>query len=236
MAPMPRCSAPGAVSCTAAQLHGFATEITPSTLNTWIWRSNRVRQGPIWDAALIEKRSHRYGRALRLVERGLELDSAPEVHFDLVCAHGDLLRELGRVDQSIATFERALTAPDGDHQVYRANIGMAEGLRLNAKYKEGLTYVARAEQATGADRSADQHSYLHHLKGNLLFPLGEAAACFAEQEKGAQIWPRVRGGGSTNQSTWRNGGCRIPPRSNAERETPIRGERQPLQPATTFQV
>ncbi len=155
------------------------------------------------EAANLEVEIHRNERALRLVERALELDATQQVRFDLVCIHGDILRALGQVDHSIGAFETALETAMGDDQTCRANIGLAEGLRIRGRYRDGLACLIEAEAAGEAVDSAAYLGRVHGLKGNLHFPLGENEECLAAHEKAlhygqesgsAEIQARAYGG------------------------------------------
>ncbi len=135
------------------------------------------------DAAIGEVKARRHERARQLVERALKLDTTPAIRFDLVCVHGDLLRELGQTDQSVIAFEDALERAIGEDQACRANIGLAEGLRIRGRYRDGLAKLSAAETAAGTMRSVEFLARVHGLKGNLYFPLGEIDKCMAAHEK-----------------------------------------------------
>jgi len=94
-----------------------------------------------------------------------------------------LLRELGQVDQSIAAFENTIETAMGDEQSCRANIGLAEGLRIRGRHREGLACLSIAEIAGETVGSAEYLARVHVLKGNLYFPLGEKDNCTAAHEK-----------------------------------------------------
>ena len=70
-----------------------------------------------------------------------------------------------------------------DEQACLANIGLAEGLRIRARYQEGLECLFDAEAAAEAIGSAEFLSRIHGLKGNFYFPLGDVNLCMAEHEK-----------------------------------------------------
>jgi len=134
-------------------------------------------------AADLEAGFHRHERARQLTERGLQLEGPPDVHFDLTCRHGDLLRETGQAEASLAAFGAALEAVSTDDQTCRANIGMAEGLRITAKYSEGLEYASAAVNAANSAGSDEYLSRAHSLKGAMHFPLGQVERCIEEHDK-----------------------------------------------------
>ncbi len=138
------------------------------------------------EAAIGESEKRRYEPARRLVERALELDTTQQVRFDLICRHGDILRELGQADQSITAFENAIEIAVGDDQSCLANMGLAEGLRIRGRQHEGLACLSIAEASAEAMGSAAYLARVHGLKGNLYFPLGEIDKCMTAHEKALQ--------------------------------------------------
>ena len=59
---------------------------------------------------------------------------------------------------------------------------MAAGMRVNDRIAEGLAALDEAEPLATASALALDLSRLHHLRGNLLFPLGRDADCVREHE------------------------------------------------------
>ncbi len=118
--------------------------------------------------------------ALALVERGLALAAERETRFALLMARGHLLVELGRSGDAIEASRAALGAADSDGERARALIAIAAGMRLNDRIAEGLATLAEAERLTTGATPALELSRLHHLRGNLLFPLGRHAECQRE--------------------------------------------------------
>jgi class 3 adenylate cyclase/tetratricopeptide (TPR) repeat protein len=118
--------------------------------------------------------------ALALVERGLALAAERETRFALLMARGRLLVELGRSGDAIEASRAALDAAAGDGERAQALIAMAAGMRLNDRIAEGLTTLAQAEPLAASAGLALELSRLHHLRGNLLFPLGRQAECLRE--------------------------------------------------------
>ena len=134
-------------------------------------------------AAKSETEANRHELALRLVKRALELNTEPDVRFDLTCLHGDLLRDLGQADASIAAFEDSVKFTENDLQVCRANIGLAEGLRIRGRYDEGLECLTAAQTSAEAIDSAEFLSHIFWLKGNLHFPMGNIDKCLNAHEQ-----------------------------------------------------
>ncbi|HEV7576857.1 MAG TPA: adenylate/guanylate cyclase domain-containing protein [Caldimonas sp.] len=129
---------------------------------------------------------YRHSAALELAERGIALAAEPATRFALLMARGRLLVELGRSGDAIEASRAALAVAAGADERARALIAMAAGMRLNDRIAEGLATLDEAEPlARGASLSLEL-SRLHHLRGNLLFPLGRATECLREHKLALQ--------------------------------------------------
>ncbi len=139
-----------------------------------------------WVAAREQATGHRLDLAAQLAGRGQALaGDAPTAHA-LACLHGDLLRETGSIDESIAAFEQALTqAPTGANQA-RAWIGVAHGRGIQDRYAEALEALDQAEQVAESTDNAGLLAQIHYQRGNLSFPMGRIDACFREHERALQ--------------------------------------------------
>ncbi len=120
--------------------------------------------------------------ALALVERGLALAVEQEVRFELLMSRGRLLVELGRSGDAIEACRTALAAASTRGERATALIGMAAGMRLNDRIEEGLATLDEAEPLAKSAGLSLELSRLHHLRGNLYFPLGRADECVHEHE------------------------------------------------------
>jgi class 3 adenylate cyclase/tetratricopeptide (TPR) repeat protein len=123
-----------------------------------------------------------YQAALALVARGLALAAEQKTRFALLMARGRLLAELGRSADAIDACRAALDAAANSEERARALIAMAAGMRLNDRIAEGLATLDEAEPLAAAATMSLELSRLHHLRGNLLFPLGRHAECLREHE------------------------------------------------------
>ncbi len=122
----------------------------------------------------------RLQQALGLVERGIELAAGREARFALLIARGRLLVELGRAGEAIEACRQALEASADPGERARALIGMASGMRLNERIDDGLAALDQAEPLAARAALPLELSRLHHLRGNLLFPLGRHEQCLRE--------------------------------------------------------
>ena len=132
------------------------------------------------DASAVLTEQFRHGAALTLVERGLALAVAQETRFALLMARGRLLVELGRSSDAIEAAQAALSAALLPGERAQSLIAMAAGMRLNDRIVEGLAALDQAEPLAMQAALPLELSRLHHLRGNLLFPLGRDADCVRE--------------------------------------------------------
>ena len=135
------------------------------------------------DASLTLAEQFRHAAALALVERGLALAVAQETRFALLMARGRLLVELGRPGDAI---EAARAALEAAVERRRARTSADRDGRGHARQRPHRRRPRRARRGRAAGRPrpalALDLSRLHHLRGNLLFPLGRDADCVREHE------------------------------------------------------
>jgi len=128
----------------------------------------------------------RFGRALQLIERGLEGPLDGPGRYALLARRGELLVELGRPREALAALREALgTAADAVGR-RRVLVGRAEALRLLDRYDEALAALdaAAAEPAPADLRTGAR---IATLRGALHFPRGDIARCVAAHEEGLAL-------------------------------------------------
>jgi tetratricopeptide (TPR) repeat protein len=135
-------------------------------------------------AARSQRAAFRYEAAMELVDRGLAVVADIGERFELSCLRGELLRDLGSIPESIAAFRNALEIASGDAQRCRAAIGLVEGLRVSEGLAEALVLLDQAQEAATRDGATADLARIHHLRGNIYFPLGRIEECRAEHEMG----------------------------------------------------
>jgi tetratricopeptide (TPR) repeat protein len=118
-----------------------------------------------------------------LIERGLALADAPADAFALTCMKGRVLHDLGSITASIEAYGRALDLAGTDHERCRARLGLAAGLRIADRYEEALAALDEAEVIAERDGLIHELADIHHLRGNLYFPMGRLEACREAHEK-----------------------------------------------------
>ena len=133
-------------------------------------------------ASEVEAAQFRPASALALVTRGLELGADAGTRFPLLMAQSRLLLELGRAADAIEAARAAREAAAQPRERAQALIGMAAAMRLNDRIADGLATLDEAEPLAVAEGLELELSRLHHLRGNLLFPLGRHAECLRAHE------------------------------------------------------
>lgn len=131
-------------------------------------------------AARQQAQSYHVEEAAELAARGLELAIDPVLRFEVACLVGRLQLDLGRAGAARDAFATALNLASDDASRCEAHLGLAEGMRLSDQLDDALVELTAAEAAASAlGRPADLAS-IHHLRGNILFPLGRVEECVAE--------------------------------------------------------
>jgi class 3 adenylate cyclase/tetratricopeptide (TPR) repeat protein len=134
------------------------------------------------EAARAQAAEYRTEWALRLVERGIALARRRADLSALHLLRGEILHDLGSISESIAAFEQALAAADVDIERCRAWLGLAAGLRVTDRFDEAFAMLDKAATAAIDDFAAER-ARIHHLRGNLCFPLGRLVECLHEHER-----------------------------------------------------
>ena len=125
---------------------------------------------------------YHYERAQQLVARGLEIAQDDTTGFALMKFSGELLLDMGQGQASVEVFRAALDSAENEIQTCHALIGLASGMRLTDELEEALPYLDRAEGAAKSNGLNLELARLHHLRGNLYFPLGNIGGCHKEHE------------------------------------------------------
>lgn len=122
----------------------------------------------------------RYQSALDLAERGRALAAGRGERFALLMAGARWLLELGRARDAIDACTAALALAEGPAEQAQALIASAAGMRIVDHIEQGLAVLERAEPLARAAGQSLELSRLHHLRGNLLFPVGRLEECLRE--------------------------------------------------------
>jgi len=95
---------------------------------------------------------------------------------------GELYLDSGQGQASVEIFRAALDSAATEIQTCHALIGLAAGMRLTDELDEALQHLDRAEGPAKAHGLNLELARLHHLRGNLYFPLGNIDGCREEHE------------------------------------------------------
>jgi class 3 adenylate cyclase/tetratricopeptide (TPR) repeat protein len=144
------------------------------------------------EAARAQAAEYRTERALRLVERGVALARKRADVSALSLLRGEILHDFGLISESIAAFELALAVADVDIERCRAWLGLAAGLRVTDRFDEAFAMLDKAATAAATDDLAAERARIHHLRGNLCFPLGRIVECLQEHERALDCARRAR--------------------------------------------
>ena len=141
-------------------------------------------------AATAEAARLRFEAALRLAERGGELASGTvaggtsaggtSAGCELALLRGEVLREVGRSNESIAAFQSALALAAQDLHRCRAWMGIAAGHRITGDFDAAMLALSHAGPIAEALSLAVESSRIHHTRGNLYFSQGRATECEAQ--------------------------------------------------------
>ncbi len=136
------------------------------------------------DAAQQQGERFRYDAALALAQRGIERAGSLSVPPEVVCAltllSGDLLREMGRSNESIAAFASAVKLADQDTQCCQAWMGVAVGHRITGEFSQAMHALDQAQPIAERLGLGVERSRIHQTRGNLYFAQGNVLACEAQ--------------------------------------------------------
>ncbi|WP_094780387.1 adenylate/guanylate cyclase domain-containing protein [Paraburkholderia ribeironis] len=136
------------------------------------------------EAAIAQRAAYFTEAAFRLAERGLQIARRDTDRHALICLKGELQRDLGDIGASIATYRAAVAAAPDEAALCQSQLGLAEGLRVSEGLDEALALLDAAQQVAQRLDLVAELARLHHLRGNILFPLGRIEDCRIEHERG----------------------------------------------------
>ncbi len=137
-------------------------------------------------AATAQRADYHIDAALRLTDRGMRIARNEADRHALICLHGELRRDLGDVSSSIAAYRLALSASSDETALCRAQLGLAEGLRVSEGLDEALELLDHAQDTAERRDMVNELARLHHLRGNIFFPMGNIEGCRKEHERGLE--------------------------------------------------
>lgn len=135
-------------------------------------------------AALAQRAAYHGDTALALAERGLLVTRDESDRYALLCLKGELQRDLSDIAGSADTFRQAILCAPDDSSLCQAQLGLADALRVNEGLQEALALLDEAQAIAGRGLMIPELARLHHLRGNIYFPMGDIAGCRREHEEG----------------------------------------------------
>ncbi|MDX1375100.1 MAG: adenylate/guanylate cyclase domain-containing protein [Burkholderiales bacterium] len=150
------------------------------------------------EAARADAARFRFEPALALIERALALAADADVRHALLCLKGEILVDNGRAAEARPAYDAALAAAQDASQRCDALVGLAALMRQTDELHPALELLAQAEPLAETARLDGLRARIHHLRGNLYFPLGEIEACEREHRL-ALDWAR-RSGSATDEA------------------------------------
>ncbi len=133
-------------------------------------------------AAADEAGRSRYDSALLLSERGAQLVAAGPLRCALSLLRGEVLRELGRSQDSIVAYEEAVRLAEDEAQRCRAWMGVAAGNRVTGDFAAAMDALSQAESIAQRLGLVADSSRIHHTRGNLFFAQGKVGECHEEHQ------------------------------------------------------
>ncbi|GJH30010.1 adenylate/guanylate cyclase domain-containing protein [Caballeronia novacaledonica] len=121
--------------------------------------------------------------AVALAQRGAALARDASVACDLALLHGELLRESGRLPDSLAAGRSALELATSDQQRCHALMEIAAGYRVTGAIEEALDALAQADSLAEPLLLELERSKIHYLRGSIHFASGDVPACAAEHRQ-----------------------------------------------------
>ena len=134
------------------------------------------------DAARTQAAEYHTERSLRLVDRGLALATSRKDTCHLSLFRAELLHDLGSIPESTAAYERALSVAESELDRCRAWFGLASVMRVTDRFDDAFALLDKAAAVASSEGLAVESARIHHLRGNLFFPLGKLAECLHEHQ------------------------------------------------------
>ena len=135
---------------------------------------------------------YHYERAVQMVERGIALAKDAVDRFALTCFHGELLHDKGEIAASMDAYHDSIRSAQSEPDRVSAWIGLASGMRIADRYDEALELLDQAEAAASTHGLTSELARIHHLRGNLYFPLGRIEDCQKQHEFALKFAQKAR--------------------------------------------
>lgn len=138
-------------------------------------------------AAKVQVDALHFETVVKLGRRGVEVGGNAETLCGLGCILGQALLDTGETEAAIAAYEAALASANDDARRCQVWIGWAAALRVSGQQETALAILDDAEQAASRQDLVAELAHIHHLRGNLFFPLGKIDNCMREHEQSLKL-------------------------------------------------
>lgn len=129
--------------------------------------------------------------ALEFAQNGLSCDPEAETRGALLRVKGDVLRETGDSEKSIACFREAQKCAAHALDKCRSMIGIAAAMRILDRIDEAYTVLDEAQTIAEGGELLSELSNIHYLRGSLHFPRGALDDCHKEHSKSLEYAQRA---------------------------------------------
>ncbi len=147
--------------------------------------------GGYHDAAVAEAAACHLDRSLSLADRGLSVVRDQSDRYALQMLRGELLRETGHAEESIAAHRAALESAADPLARCRAFLGVASGCRVVSAHDEALAALDEAEPLASAGSHDRELAQLHYYRGSIRFARGDTSLCIAEHQRALEAAERA---------------------------------------------
>lgn len=145
-----------------------------------------------WHAADEQRSRGGMGQALELGNRGLALATRDADLHRLSLLRGEILRELALPEEALAAYDAARRYSASAKERAEAWLGTAAVHRLRDRQDRALEALDEAQRTLDGSELPELASHVHFMRGNVLFPSGDAAACLAEHEQALLLAQQAR--------------------------------------------
>ncbi|KDM90377.1 AAA family ATPase [Photobacterium galatheae] len=138
--------------------------------------------GILVDAARSYLDNFQFEKALNLIEEALDIAPETDQAFTLNFK-GNCLYAMGRLEESIHALEQAVTCLCRDQEKSQYYLDLVRPYRLTDETEKALTILDLAQAFAEQTQQYVLLSEVHSMRGNMLFPSGDVAACEVEHQQ-----------------------------------------------------
>lgn len=132
------------------------------------------------DAARAEATQYRFDGALALLSEGRVLAESEADTVEIWLAIGEVQHDAGALDAAEEAFAEAQAVATDDAVRCRALLGLASVKRITGHEDQALSHLEDAEAIARRAGLVEERARVHCIRGNVLFPSGDAEGCVRE--------------------------------------------------------